>query len=71
MQQRYGERQMQTMTMWENILLAALMILVIFWFWPGLKTSLARSRSAEKDWPALLVPLAVVLLFVIVLIMTV
>jgi hypothetical protein len=66
-----AEVEVQTLSIWENILLTALAILIIFWFRPGIKASLARSRAAEKDWPALLVPLVAVVLFVVFLIMMV
>lgn len=62
---------MQTLTLWENIILAALLLLVIFWFRPGIKASLERSRQAEKDWAALLMPLGFVLLFVAFLLLIV
>ena len=48
------------------------MVLVLFWFGPGVKASLEQSRKAEKkDWAGVLVPVAVVVLFVIFLIMLV
>ncbi|MGR8933184.1 MAG: hypothetical protein ACU837_02195 [Gammaproteobacteria bacterium] len=62
---------MQTLSMWENIILAVLVLSVIFWFRPGLKASLEHSRHAEKHWRALLTPLGVVVLFVVFLIMIV
>jgi hypothetical protein len=62
---------MQTLSMWENIILAALAIVVIFWFRPGIKASLERSRAAEKHWAALVAPLGFVALFVIFLMMMV
>lgn len=59
---------MQTPETWEMILIGALVILLIFWFRPGIKAALERSRQAEKDWKAVLIPLALVVLFVILLI---
>lgn len=59
---------MQTPETWEMILIGALVVLLIFWFRPGIKASLERSRQAEKDWKAVLIPLALVVLFVILLI---
>ena len=54
------------------LLLGALVVLVLFWFGPGVKASLEQSRTAEKkDWAGVLVPVAVVVLFVIFLIMMV
>lgn len=59
---------MQALETWEMILLGALAVLLIFWFRPGIKAALERSRQAEKDWKAVLIPLALVVLFVILLI---
>lgn len=59
---------MQQMATWEMILLGAVAILVIFWFRPGIKAMLERSQHAEKDWPSVLIPIAMVVLFVIFLI---
>lgn len=56
---------------WENLLLAALVLLVIFWMWPGIRGSLAMSKQAPKDWAGVLVPIAFVVIFVIFLIMMV
>lgn len=62
---------MQSLSVWENVLLATLVLLVIFWFRPGIKASLERSRHAEKDWPAFLIPLGFVVLFVVFLLLIV
>jgi hypothetical protein len=60
---------MTEMSLWELILLGVLLVVLIFWFRPGLRESLKRSAEAkEKDWAGLLVPLAMVLLFVLLLI---
>lgn len=40
----------------------------LFLFLPGVKKTLADSEKAEKDWPAVLMPIALVVLFVILLI---
>lgn len=53
---------------WEIILYGALALLVIFWFQPGIKASLERSRSAQKDWFSVLAPIALVVGLVIFLI---
>lgn len=60
---------MEQMATWEMVLLGAIALLVIFWFRPGIKASLERSQQAEKDWPAVLVPIGFVVVFVIFLIM--
>ncbi|MEE9355016.1 MAG: hypothetical protein V3U75_05445 [Methylococcaceae bacterium] len=57
-------------SMWETVLLGAMVLLLIFWFRPGIKASLERSKNTEKDWPAVILPLAIVVLFVVFLIST-
>ncbi|MGH8558815.1 MAG: hypothetical protein ACRESZ_15450 [Methylococcales bacterium] len=59
---------MEQPSTWQIILYGALALLVIFWFRPGIKASLERSRHAKKDWFAVLVPIALVIGFVIFLI---
>lgn len=56
---------------WENLLLGVLVVLVIFWMWPGVKGSLEMSKRAPKDWAGVLVPIAFVVMFVIFLIVMV
>lgn len=56
------------MSTWEQVLLGVFALLILLWFWPGVKVHLQRSREAqERDWLAVLVPIAVVVLFVILL----
>jgi len=62
---------MGTLSTWESLLLGVMVVLLLFWFRPGIKATLERSRNAEKDWPGLLLPLGAVVLFVILLIMMV
>ncbi len=59
---------MGAVSMWEGILLGALAIFLIFWFRPGIKATMERSKKAEKDWTGALIPLGLVVLFVILLI---
>ena len=59
---------MQPLSTWENVLLGALALLVIFWMKPGIKAALAKSKAAPSDWPAVLMPLALVVVFVLILI---
>lgn len=59
---------MEPLSIWENLLLGAMALLVIFWMKPGVKTALERSKNTPSDWPAALIPLAVVVLFVLLLI---
>ena len=59
---------METATWWEILLGGLAAVLVLLWFRPGIKAAIERSRSAPKDWLAALIPLALVVLFVLLLI---
>jgi hypothetical protein len=59
---------METAAWWEILLGGLAALLVILWFRPGVKAAIERSRTAKKDWPAALIPLALVVLFVLLLI---
>jgi hypothetical protein len=53
---------------WELLILGALVILLLFWFRPGLKQAFKQSQEAEnKDWLGVLIPLAAVAAFVVLL----
>ena len=57
------------MATWEQILLGMGAVLLVFVFWPGAKAAMEKSKAAENpDWKGVLVPLAVVILFIILLI---
>lgn len=56
------------MMMWENVLLGAMALLMVFWARPGIKQAIARSQQAKSDWPAVLLPLALVAMFVLFLV---
>jgi hypothetical protein len=59
---------MESPSLWEILLLGAVALLVIFFFRPGIKATLERSRQAEhKDWQGALIPLGLVVLFVLFL----
>ncbi|MEN8261178.1 MAG: hypothetical protein ABFS02_11435 [Pseudomonadota bacterium] len=60
---------MESPSVWETLLLGVVVLLVVLWFRPGIKAALERSRTAEKDWPGALIPIAMVVLLVIFLIM--
>lgn len=61
---------MQPLGMWEQIFLAALVVVLLIWMGPGIKASFGKSKNAQtKDWMGVLIPLALVVLFVVVLIM--
>jgi len=54
---------------WELIAIGAVVLLVLFWFRPGLKQAFKQSKEAtNKDWTGVLLPIGLVVLFVIVLI---
>ena len=59
---------MENMSGWEQVLLGLLLVVVLVWFFPGLKRSLENSRKATRsDWIGLLVPIGLVILFVLLL----
>jgi len=60
---------MEPPSTWESILIGLIALLVIFWFSPGIKASIERSKQAKSDWGAVLLPLAAVVLFVFFLIL--
>jgi hypothetical protein len=63
---------MNDMPLWEQLLIGALGLLVLFWFGPGIKASLAKSRAAEeKHWDSVLMLLALVIAFVAFLVWSV
>jgi hypothetical protein len=62
---------MQSYTGWENVLLAALVLMVVLWMQAGAKSALQRSKQIPADWGSVLLPLGFVVLFVIFLIVMV
>jgi len=60
---------MEKMAGWEMLLLGAIALLVLLWVGPGIKSLMEQSRQAEnRDWAGLLIPIALVILFVLFLI---
>ena len=60
------------MELWEQILIGAVALMVIFVFFPGIKTTMERSRNAkEKHWGTLILLTAVLIGFVLLLISSV
>ncbi|WP_347988286.1 hypothetical protein [Methylomonas sp. AM2-LC] len=53
---------------WEKLIVGTLAMLLLFLMWPGIKAAMARSKNAPSDWPSLLIPLALVVIFVVFLI---
>ena len=58
---------MESFATWEKLLIGVIGLLVLLWFSPGVKMIIRQSRDAEKNWRALLIPAAVVVIFVILL----
>ena len=55
---------------WEQILLGIGALLLVFFFWPGVKATMEKSRQAEnRDWMGVFVPITVVVVFVVFLVM--
>ena len=58
---------MDPLATWEKVLIGVIGLLVLLWFSPGGKIMIGQSRDAQKNWPAVLIPAAVVVILVIVL----
>lgn len=57
---------------WEQVLLGIIVVLVLLWFAPGIKTLFRQSSEAkERDWMGFWLPIGVVILFVLLLLMMV
>ncbi len=60
------------MELWEQILLGAMGLLIVFFFFPGIKATMERSKNAEeKHWGTLLLLAAVLVAFIAFLASTV
>ena len=59
---------METAAWWEILLGGVVALLMILWFRPGIKAALERGKTAKKDWPAALIPIGLVVLFILFLI---
>ncbi len=58
------------MAAWEQVLLGVGALVLVFFFWPGAKAAMAKSREAENpDWKGALIPIGVVVLFIVLLLM--
>ncbi len=59
---------METMAVWEQLLLGLLVVVILVWFFPGLKHTLKTApKATASDWKALLIPIGLVVLFVLLL----
>ena len=60
------------MALWEQLLLGAAGLLIVFFFWPGVKATMERSRQAEeKHWGTVALLAALLIGFVMLLISSV
>ena len=60
------------MELWEQILMGAMGLLVVFFFFPGIKATMERSKKAEeKHWGTLLLLAAALIAFIAFLVSTV
>jgi hypothetical protein len=58
------------MAAWEQVLLGIGALLLVFFFWPGAKAAMEKSRQAENpDWGSVFIPIAAVVLFIVLLVM--
>ena len=58
---------MDPLATWEKLLIGVIGLLVLLWFSPGVKIMIEQSRNTQKNWPAVLIPAVVVVIFVILL----
>lgn len=56
------------LSLWENLLLGVMVVGIILWMRPGIKTSMQQTRDAKSDWMGALVPIGFVVMFVVFLI---
>ncbi len=57
------------MGLFEQILVGILAAGVLFFFWPGAKAAMKKSKEAENpDWSGALLPVGIVVLFIVFLI---
>ncbi|HCF72308.1 MAG: hypothetical protein CMK60_08485 [Proteobacteria bacterium] len=59
---------MESIATWEKLLLGVFALLALLWFLPGVRQMVKQGREAEADWPALIIPIVLVILFVFLLI---
>jgi TRAP-type C4-dicarboxylate transport system permease small subunit len=55
-------------SLWENLLLGVMLVGIILWMRPGIKSSMQQTRDAKSDWMGALVPIGFVVMFVVFLI---
>ncbi len=58
------------MAIWEQVLLGVGGLLLIFFFWPGARAAMEKSRQTENpDWGSVFIPIAAVVIFIVLLVM--
>jgi hypothetical protein len=58
------------MAVWEQVLLGAGGLLLVFFFWPGAKAAMEKSKKAENpDWGSVFIPISAVVIFIVLLVM--
>jgi len=55
-------------SLWENILLGVMVLGIIFWMRPGIKSSMQLSKESKTDWMGVLIPICFVVMFIVFLI---
>ena len=58
---------MNPLATWEKLLIDVIGLLAILWFSPGVKIMIGQSRNTQENWPAVLIPAVVIVIFVILL----
>ena len=60
---------MESPDTWDALAAGLMVLLLLFWFGPGTKRALKQgAQIKDKDWKGALIPIALVVLFVILLI---
>ena len=58
------------MAVWEQVLLGVGGLVLVFFFWPGAKAAMEKSKQAENpDWGSVLIPISAVVIFIVLLVM--
>ena len=61
---------MESISLWEKLILGVLVVLILLWFTPGIKRSFEeRKKASQSEWLDALLPIALVAGFVVLLIM--
>jgi len=63
-------KELDPLQTWEKLLLGVAGVLLLIWFWPGVRYMVNQSKEAPKEWSALIWPLLAVVVLVILLLVT-